>query len=51
MPCNCNKKKNTIEFVVKYPDGSSVTQNTELEAKRLATQVGGSYSARTKQPA
>jgi hypothetical protein len=51
MPCNCNKKKNTIEYVVKYPDGRTVKQNTELEAKRLATRVGGTYQARTKQPA
>lgn len=51
MPCNCGKKKNTIEYVVTYPDKSTVVQPTELEAKKLATQVGGSYQGRTKQPA
>lgn len=51
MPCNCNKKKNTIEYVVTYPDGNKVTRNSELEAKQLATKVGGSYQGRTKQPA
>jgi len=51
MACNCNKKKNTVEYVVTYPDGQKVTQGSELEAKKLATQVGGSYQGRTKQPA
>lgn len=51
MACACNKKKNTVEYVVTYPDGNTVTQNSELEAKSLATKVGGRYSARTKQPA
>lgn len=51
MPCNCNKKKNTVEYVVTYPNGTKVTQNTELEAKKLATQVGGSYQGRTKSAA
>jgi hypothetical protein len=51
MACNCSKKKNTVEYVVTYPDGSTVTQNSELEARNLATRVGGRYSARTKQPA
>lgn len=51
MPCNCNKKKNTVEYVVTYPNGSTVVQNSELEAKKLATQVGGRYHGRTKQAA
>lgn len=51
MPCSCNKKKNTVEYVVTYPNGQKVVQPTELEAKKLATQVGGRYNGRTKQPA
>lgn len=48
MPCNCNKSKRGLEYIVKYPDGSTVRQDSEIEAKRLATKVGGTYTARTK---
>lgn len=52
MACNCGKRKSqTIEYVVTYPTGEKVIQPTELEAKKLATQVGGSYQGKTKQPA
>lgn len=48
-PCNCGGGKSgvKVQYVATYPDGSSKTFNTEVEAKVSTARKGGTYTART----
>lgn len=48
-PCNCGKKGGGREtFVATFPDGSSRTYNTEVEARTATQKKGGTYKRQVR---